>query len=57
MLNSVVTFFQGKKTYIVVIVTFVIAGLQANGVAVPQYVVDMLMALGLYGLRDAISKK
>jgi len=43
-----------SKTFWVSVVTFGIGGAQALGYAVPSYALEMLMALGLYSLRDAV---
>ncbi len=50
------TFLEGKRTYIVGAVTFVIGGLQALGVDIPVWVYPMLGSLGLAALRAGAAK-
>lgn len=50
------TFLEGKRTYIVGAVTFVIGGLQALGVDIPVWVYPMLGSLGLAALRAGVAK-
>ena len=50
------TFFEGKKTYIAAAIAAGIAGAQVLGYVVPDYVLVMLAAFGLYGVRSAIGK-
>ena len=45
-----------SKTFWASVIGFVIGGCEAIGVAVPPYALEMLMAFGLYGLRDAVAK-
>jgi hypothetical protein len=47
-------FLDGKKTYIVAIITGVIAALNYLGIVVPQWVLELLAALGLTALRAAV---
>ena len=47
---------EGKKTYIAAAVAAAIAGAQALGYEIPEYALTLLAALGLYGVRSAISK-
>lgn len=47
---------QGKKTYIVAAITAAVAAAEVLGYHVPDYVLTLLGALGLYGLRDAVDK-
>lgn len=54
--NQVREFLKGKKTYMVVAVTFVLGGLQACGVDVPEAVYVLLGALGLGTLRAGVNK-
>lgn len=56
MLEKIGTWLQGKKTYIVMVGAFVIAGLMANGIVIPDYVWGILAALGLGAIRSAIEK-
>lgn len=46
-----------SKTFWTSVVTFGIGGAQALGYTIPPYAIEMLMAFGLYSLRDAIGKK
>ena len=46
-----------SKTFWTSVVTFAIGGAHAVGYAVPPYALEMLMAFGLYSVRDAIGKK
>lgn len=48
---------EGKKTYLVVVITFILGGLQACGVEVPEYVYIMLAASGFGTVRAGIGKK
>ena len=50
-------FLKGKKTYIVVGITFIMAGLSAVGVVVPVWVPMALASLGLGTLRAGVGKK
>lgn len=47
---------QGKKTYLVVAVTFVVGGLLACGVRIPEWVWALLGAAGLGSLRAGVEK-
>lgn len=51
-----IRFFNGKKTYIAAAVAAAVAGAQALGYVVPDYVLTVLAAFGLYGVRNAIGK-
>lgn len=46
---------QGKRTYIVVAVTFLAGGLQACGVPIAPWVYPLLAAAGLGGLRAGVN--
>lgn len=46
-----------SKTFWTAVVTFCIGGAQAVGYETPPYLVEMLMAFGLYSLRDAVGKQ
>jgi len=48
-------FLNGKKTYIVALVTACIAASQVMGYIIPEYVYTLLAAAGLGGLRVAIT--
>lgn len=53
-MNAILTFLEGKKTYIIAFVTFALAGVQALGYVVPDYVYGVLGALGLGSLRAGV---
>ena len=55
--NQVWNWLQGKKTYIVAGITFILGGLTAIGVEIPSEVIWLLGAAGLGSVRDAIAKK
>lgn len=55
-MQSVLTFLDGKKTYITAAVTAVIAFIQAMGYPVPEYVYALLAAFGITTLRAAVAK-
>tara|TARA_Y100000310_G_C20681345_1_gene816130 strand:- start:379 stop:552 length:174 start_codon:yes stop_codon:yes gene_type:complete len=46
-----------SKTFWTAVVTFCVGGAKATGVEVPPYILEMLVAFGLYSLRDAVGKK
>jgi hypothetical protein len=54
-MNSLLTFLNGKKTYIVVALAVVTAGLQAYGITIPEWVYALEGAAGLGAVRVAIS--
>ncbi len=56
MLEKLDKLLQGKKTYIVAILIGVMAGLQAYGIVIPDYVFAILGALGLGAVRSGINK-
>ena len=45
-----------SKTFWTSIVVFIVGGLEASGISVPVYALEMLGAFGLYSLRDAVAK-
>jgi len=47
---------QGKKAYIIMAALFVLGGLQANGIVIPDWVYAILGGLGLGTLRAGIKK-
>lgn len=55
-MENVLTWLQGKKTYITAIVVAVLAGLQAAGIEIPSWVDTLTAALGLGTLRAAVGK-
>lgn len=54
--KEAIAFLQGKKTYLIVAITFILGGLNAVGVVVPEWVYIALSALGLGALRAGVSK-
>ena len=55
-MQSMLSLFEGKKTYIVAIVAAVTAAAQALGIPIPDFVYALEAALGLGALRVAITK-
>ena len=53
VMKSLRKFFEGKKTYIVGAIVFVLGGLQALGYPVPEELYALFGALGLITLRAA----
>ena len=49
-------FFDGKKTYIAAAIVAAVAAAEFLGHPVPEYVLVLLNAFGLYGMRSAIGK-
>ena len=47
---------QGKKTYLIVAVTFAVGGLVACGVEIPEWAWALLGAAGLGSLRAGVRK-
>ncbi|MCC3246160.1 hypothetical protein LG047_12655 [Methylocystis sp. WRRC1] len=47
---------DGKKTYLVMLATFVVGGLQALGYEVPSWVMTMIAGAGVGAARSAINK-
>ena len=47
---------KGKKHYIAAAIAAAVAGAQALGYVIPDYVLTLLAACGLYGVRSAISR-
>jgi len=45
-----------SKTFWTAACTFAVGGAEALGYGVPPYLLEMLMAFGLYSLRDAVGK-
>ena len=56
-MNKVLSFLEGKKTYLVALVAGCVAAAQSLGYDVPSYVFEILTALGLYTMRSAIANK
>ncbi len=53
---NVLNWLHGKKTYLVVAVTFVAGGLTACGVEIPEWVWALLAAAGLGSLRAGVGR-
>ena len=51
-----IEFLKGKKTYIVVAAVFIVGGLHACGVEIPQWIYAMLAAAGAGALRAGMDK-
>jgi len=55
-MGKILEFLDGKKTYIVAILTGIAGVLTAFGIVIPELVWAILGALGLGAVRDAIKK-
>lgn len=55
-MQSILDFLSGKKTYVIAIATGILAGLQAYGIVIPDYVYALLGAIGLGTLRAGVTK-
>ena len=55
-MQELANFLSGKKTYVIAIAVGVLAGLNAYGFVVPDYVYQILAALGLGTLRAGVTK-
>jgi hypothetical protein len=53
-MKNILKFLEGKKTYFIAITAGILAGLQAYGIVIPNYVYAILNALGLGALRHSI---
>lgn len=53
-MNKIIVWLKGKKTYLIAIVTAIIAGVQAMGYTIPEYVYAILAALGISAVRAAL---
>lgn len=49
-------FLDGKKTYLAAAIVAAVAAAEYLGYHVPEYVLVLLNAFGLYGMRSAIGK-
>jgi hypothetical protein len=49
-------FLDGKKTYLTALAAALIAGAQALGYSVPEWVFTMLAGFGIYAVRSAVAK-
>lgn len=55
-MEKLVAWLSGKKTYIVMVIMFILGGLQAIGIGVPEWVYAMLVAVGLGAVRAGVTK-
>jgi hypothetical protein len=55
-MRKLIEFLRGKKTYIVMGATFIVGGLQACGVEIPQWVYALLAAAGAGALRAGMGR-
>ena len=55
-MNRLTQWAKGKKTYLVVAATFLVGGLQACGVEIPEWVYVLLAAAGGASLRAGVKK-
>ena len=55
-MRNFIGFLKGKKTYFVMAATFIVGGLQACGVDVPEWVYILLAAAGAGALRAGMGK-
>lgn len=55
-MQSILTFLDGKKTYVIAIIAAATAAAQALGYTVPDYIYAIEAALGLGALRVAVTK-
>ena len=55
-MQKIITFLKGKKTYFVMAATFIVGGLHACGVEIPEWAYALLAASGVGVLRAGISK-
>lgn len=56
-MQKIIDALNGKKSYIVAIVVAAIAGAQALGYTVPEWIYVLLGAAGLGSVRSAIDKR
>jgi len=56
-MTGIIEWLKGKKTYIIMGVTFVLGGLAAVGIAVPEWVFAILLSLGLGAARAGSVKE
>lgn len=54
LLAKIEALLKGKKTYLIAISVGILAGLQAYGITVPEWVYTLLAALGLGAVRSAV---
>jgi len=54
-MSAIITFLTGKKTYIVALVAALLAGAQALGYHIPEYVYVLLSAAGIGSFRAALN--
>jgi len=56
MFDSIKEFFNGKKGYLTGIATFILGGLMAMGIEIPDFAWTMLTGFGIIAGRDALKK-
>lgn len=56
-MRNVLSFLNGKKTYLVAIIAAITAAVQALGYTVPEFVYAIEAALGLGALRVAVTRE
>lgn len=55
-MGKIFAFLEGKKTYIAAIVAAVIGIAQSQGYVIPEWVLTLLGAFGLYAVRAAVAR-
>ncbi len=55
-MRAIIQWLDGKKTYIIYGVTFILGGLKALGIEVPVWLLGMLASLGLITMRAGVTK-
>ena len=55
-MSKLLEWFKGKKAYIAMVALFIMGGLQANGIEMPEWIFPIIAGLGLGTLRAAIKK-
>lgn len=53
-MNKLLTFLEGKKTYIIAFATAAVAFAQVMGIVIPEWVFPLLGAAGITTMRSAI---
>ncbi len=56
MLEKLGKFLQGKKTYLIMVLAIAGIILQEKGITIPDYIWQILAALGLGAVRSAFNK-
>lgn len=55
-MNTIRDWLKGKKSYIVAAGIFIVGGLRASGVEIPEWIFGALAAAGLAAIRAGIQK-